>query len=94
MVGSTRGTPGTRRIRRLKSPRPIEVEAAGDGVPLRLRLGRDWQDVSLARRPWRVDQHWWRDAVSRVYYRLAPADGPPLTIYHDLLRDEWFRQEY
>ncbi|HEX5367852.1 MAG TPA: hypothetical protein VFY10_00385 [Dehalococcoidia bacterium] len=54
-----------------------------------------WQDVELTRRPWRIDQHWWRaDPVSRVYYRVAPADGPAFTIYHDLLSGEWARQEY
>jgi hypothetical protein len=94
MVGSTRGTSDTRRIRRLKTPRPLEVEAP-DGVPARIRLGGGWQEVSLARRPWRIDQHWWRAApVSRVYYRIAPEEGPPLTIYLDLVSGEWFGQEY
>jgi hypothetical protein len=62
---------------------------------VRLRLGGDWQDVTLVRRPWRIDQHWWREgAISRLYYRVAPADGPPLTVYHDLVSDTWSRQEY
>jgi hypothetical protein len=29
-----------------------------------------------------------------MYYRVAPEDGPPLTIYHDLVSGSWFRQEY
>ena len=95
MVGSPGRTADTRRIRRLKPPRPLEVEASPDGAPVRLRLGGDWQDVTLVRRPWRIDQHWWREgAISRLYYRVAPADGPPLTVYHDLVSDEWSRQEY
>jgi hypothetical protein len=98
MVSSPRGTSDTRRVRRLKSPRPIEVEAAQDGKPLRLRLGGAWQDIEFVRRPWRIDQHWWRPGgdgpVSRLYYRVAPEDGPPLTIYHDLLSGTWRRQEY
>ena len=53
-----------------------------------------WCAVSLARRPWRVDQHWWRDSVSRIYYRVLVEDRQPLTIYRDLFRDKWFRQEY
>jgi hypothetical protein len=57
--------------------------------------GAGWQDVTLVRRPWRIDQHWWREGpISRLYYRVAPADGPPLTVYHDLISDEWSRQEY
>ena len=95
MVNDTGRAPDTRRIRRLKSPYAVEVEANTAGVPLRLRLGGTWRDVSLVRRPWRIDQNWWRDAeVSRLYYRIAPDNGPPLTIYRDLITGDWFRQEY
>ena len=34
------------------------------------------------------------DAIRRDYFRVAPEDGPPLTVYHDLISDEWARQEY
>ncbi len=95
MVGHTRGTADTRRIRRLKTPKTIEVEASEAGVPLRLRLGGVWQEVSLTRSPWRIDQQWWRgEGVRRDYYRVAPEDGPPLTLYWDLVTGEWYRQEY
>jgi hypothetical protein len=54
-----------------------------------------WSDVALVRRPWRIDQHWWRgEAISRLYYRITTQDGPPFTIYHDLPRGTWSRQEY
>src|SRR5690606_39652139 len=73
MVRHTGRTSDPRRIRRLKSPHTIEVEADRDGAPVRLRLYGLWQDVKLVRRPWRIGQHWWRsDPVSRVYYRVAP----------------------
>ena len=95
MVGTARGTADTRRIRRLKPPLAVEVEADEQGAPRRLRASRAWREVALTRRPWRVDQHWWRgEAVSRVYYRVAPQDGPPLTIYRDLMGGGWYRQEY
>lgn len=95
MVGHTRATADTRRIRRLKTPHSLEIEVASDGVPLRVRLKSAWQDVSLLRRPWRIDQHWWRgELVKRDYYRVAAEDGPPLTVYHDLVSGDWFRQEY
>lgn len=98
MVSNPRTTADTRRIRRLKTPEGIEVEAGADGTPSRLRFHGVWQDVSLMRRPWRIDQHWWRPspegAVRRDYYRVAPEDGPPLTLYRDLVSGEWFRQEY
>ncbi len=68
---------------------------AADGVPLRLRFNGAWQDVTLVQHPWRIDQHWWRsEPVRRDYYRVTPEDGSPLTLYHDLVSDEWLRQEY
>jgi hypothetical protein len=71
------------------------VEADADGTPLRLRLDGPWQSVILVRRPWRVDQHWWRDEpVRRAYFRVAPEDGPPLTLYRETESGRWFRQEY
>jgi hypothetical protein len=87
--------PDPRRIRRLKLPRALEVEASANGVPMRIRTGGVWQDVSLVRRPWRIDQHWWRERpVRRTYFEVMAADGPTLTIYHDHVSGEWFRQEY
>ena len=95
MVGNPRTAADTRRIRRLKTPAAIEVEASEDGIPLRLRSGGVWQDVTLLRRPWLIDQHWWRgEPVRRNYYRVAHDDGRPLTLYRDLVAGEWFRQEY
>jgi hypothetical protein len=95
MVNRPGGSPDPRRIRRLKSPGAIEVEAGAENAPARLRLDGRWQDVHLVRRPWRVDQHWWRsEPVSRVYYRVATEDGPALTVYRDLIANTWARQEY
>ena len=42
MVSHPGRTTDTRRIRRLKSPRALEVEAAEDGTPLR----RDYYEVA------------------------------------------------
>ena len=95
MVTNTGRAPDPRRIRRLKSPGAIEVESDATGMPLRLRLGAQWQDVTLARRPWRIDQHWWRaDAIRRTYYRLELENGPPMTVYYDEVAQTWSRQEY
>jgi hypothetical protein len=71
------------------------VEVREDGSPVRVRAGSTWQDVALLRRPWRIDQHWWRgEPVRRDYFRIAASDGPPLTIYRDALTGAWARQEY
>jgi hypothetical protein len=71
------------------------VETSEDGVPRRLLLDGVWQDVSLTRRPWRIDQLWWRgEPVRRLYYRVAPEDSAPITLYRDLISGAWARQGY
>jgi hypothetical protein len=95
MVSNPGRASDPRRVRRLKSPQAIAVETDETGRPIRLRLGSGWQEVTLIRRPWRIDQHWWRgEPVRRDYFRVAPADGPPLTVYRNRVGRGWFRQEY
>ena len=95
MVSHPGRTTDTRRIRRLKASRAIDVEVDATGMPVNVDLGDRMQPVTLARRPWRVDQYWWRaEPVSRVYYRVVAETGPPLTFYLDEISGEWFRQEY
>ncbi len=73
----------------------MSVRESINGEPEAINLGGDWQSVQLAKRPWRIDQHWWRgNEVSRMYYRVLPEDGPPITVFKDLASGEWFRQEY
>ena len=94
MVSDPRGTLSTRRIRRLNTPQTVSVREAESGEPRTVLIGQVWQAVLLSRRPWRIDQQWWRrKPVSRMYYRVAPEDGPPMTLFRDLSSGEWFRQE-
>jgi hypothetical protein len=55
-----------------------------------------WAPVTLLRRPWRIDQLWWRPggAISRRYFHIALEDQPPITIFQDLLTGVWYRQNY
>lgn len=93
MVGNPGRAPDSRRVRRLNTPTAIEVEPDDAGVPVRVRMG-SWQDVRLLRKPWRIDQHWWRtEPVQRDYFRVAFEDGRPVTIYHDA-GGGWYRQAY
>jgi len=95
MVSHTGRSSDPRRVRRLKSTQAVEVKDGDDGVPVSMRVHGVWQNVSLVRRPWRIDQHWWRsEPISRLYYRVAPDDGPALTIYYDFRTKTWARQEY
>jgi hypothetical protein len=43
---------------------------------------------------WRIDEEWWRDPISRLYFQVELEDGRALTVFHDLAKHAWFAQEY
>ena len=73
----------------------MQVVAATSGSPDAVLIHGDWVTVRTLRRPWLVDQLWWRSRpVNRLYFQVAPEEGPPFTLFHDLLSGDWFLQEY
>lgn len=83
---------GPRRFRPLNAPRPLAVEADGDGAPLRVG-GRM---VASVEETWRIDEGWWRaETVSRRYWRVTLTGGRgTTTIYQDLRTGQWHEQRY
>ena len=43
---------------------------------------------------WRVDDGWWQKPVSRFYYFLELESGSRVTVFHDLIHDGWYRQNW
>ncbi len=41
-----------------------------------------------------MDDEWWRDEISRLYYRLVLADGTTITVFEDLIAGGWYIQRY
>lgn len=44
---------------------------------------------------WKINDEWWRgeeQEIERVYFDLILQSSQRLTVFHDLVRDEWFRQ--
>ena len=83
------------RLRPLNRPRPVRVDAGEDGRPLAVHLSGRPSTVEAVLETWRIDDEWWRPRpVSRMYHRLALADGRTLTVYRELVSDRWFRQSY
>ncbi len=76
-------------LRRLYSPRLVEVEAGPDGRPLAV----EGVGVEAVREEWVVDDRWWdRRPLRRRYFELALADGRSLVVFHDLAGGDWHRQ--
>jgi hypothetical protein len=83
------------RLRPLREPRPIEVEADGEGRPVAVTLSGRRRRVVAVQDAWRIDDEWWRERpVSRLYYELALEDGRVVTIYQDLVNGRWAEPDY
>ena len=41
---------------------------------------------------WRIDDEWWRRAVSRMYFHVTLEGGQLLTLFQDLTTGRWYGQ--
>jgi hypothetical protein len=81
-------------IRVLNLPRQLEVEADEQGVPRAVWVGDAWLQVEAIGDVWRIDDEWWRERITRRYFRVTLAAGSIRTIYQDLATGEWYEQQY
>ena len=88
----TRQTKPVGRLRPLNRPRPIRVVTDEHGTPLRLRIRDRWKRVETVLDTWRIDDEWWREAISRAYFSLLIEGGGHLTVYQDLVETRWYAQ--
>ncbi len=93
MVADTRATARADGLRPLNRPQPVTVQVV-DGQPVLLVEGSRRRRVLRIQDMWQIDDEWWREPISRRYYRLLLEDGVIRTVYHDLIRGTWFSQSY
>ena len=81
-------------LRPLNQPDPLAVEADARGVPKAVLYKGVFRPVASITDTWRIDDEWWRDAISRRYYRVRLDDGSIRTFYEDRTCQQWFAQTY
>ena len=96
MVALSRASLGTHTLRPLNLASMLRVQSDADGAPgavgRRQRIDQ-WRVVTRVQDRWRIDDEWWRDQpVARIYYLVVLDDALLLTVYHDLVVDQWFEQ--
>ncbi len=70
----------------------MQVVANDRGAPTRVRARDRMKQVEAILETWRIDDEWWREAISRAYYSLLLEGGGHLTVYHDLVEGRWYSQ--
>jgi hypothetical protein len=82
------------RLRPLGEPRAVSVRTDEHGEPVHVRLpGKTARRVEAVRELWRIDDEWWRSAISREYRAVVLDDGRNVTLYQDLLDGSWYVQK-
>jgi hypothetical protein len=78
----------------VNEPEALKVEEDAAGLPVAVRIKRR-QSVMTIEDRWRIDDEWWRaEPVSRLYYNVLLASGQRLVLYKDLIKGDWYEQEY
>ena len=83
---------------------PEKVRVTLHGIPNRMRPARivmrrdvqgPWLSVAFIVDIWKINDEWWRgrdEEIERMYFDLLLENGRHMTVFHDLIRDVWYRQ--
>jgi hypothetical protein len=75
-------------------PEPVKIEENAAGQPVAVKLKRRMPVMTIEDR-WRLDDEWWRaEPLSRFYYNVLLASGQRMVLYKDLIKGDWYEQEY
>jgi len=72
----------------------IGVVAKQGGEPTAVALKKRQRKVISIRNIWRIDDEWWREEISRLYYELELDNGSVITVFQDLVSGKWYQQKY
>jgi len=76
------------------TPREIGVIANQEGEPTAVALKKRPRKVVSVRNIWRIDDEWWREEISRLYFELELDNALVVTVFHDLIAGTWCQQKY
>jgi hypothetical protein len=75
--------------RRLYAPRPAQVTAGADGVPVAIGPVA----VESVREEWLVEDRWWTpEPLRRRYFELVLADGRDVVVFEAEDSASWYQQ--
>jgi len=75
-------------------PREIGVRVNGRGEPAVVTWNYRQSRVAAIQNTWRIDDEWWRERISRQYFKVELESGLVLTVFRDLVADKWYQQKY
>ncbi len=88
------------RLKTLGFPFPVHVRMDRERYPVEVRHSgrfgsgqqRSGGKVISIHEIWRIDDEWWRQPISRLYYQVILENGKMMTLYQDLTSGSWYAQ--
>jgi hypothetical protein len=65
------------------------IAVEGGNVPAGFRWQGQRHTIEVVVNRWRVDTDWWAVPIWREYFQVTTDSGLLVTLYHDLLADDW-----
>ena len=95
MVSTARAPLRTDRLRAVNEPQPVTVDVNADGSPAAVgRLGGSAVGkIECINETWRIDDEWWRQTISRLYFETMLEGGKRVVLFYDLIHGHWFMQQ-
>jgi hypothetical protein len=96
MVAHSRAALRVDRLRALNAPHVVEVDVDASEVPRAVRRSKNkggGQAVENIIDVWRIDDEWWRQSISRLYYDVMLEGGGHVVLFKDLVTGDWFAQQ-
>lgn len=99
MVTHSRTPVRADRLRALNQPVPIDVELDACGrlsaiaYPRHLDNEEERTAVDVVIDSWRIDDEWWRNAISRRYLDIVLEGGGHIIVFQDLITGHWYLQK-
>lgn len=82
-----------KQLRVLNQPRPIQVQLGPRGVPVRIHWRGKNCSVEAIKEQWRIDDEWWRNPIARRYLQVVLTTGVLVTLFQDLVEEQWYLQD-
>ena len=93
MVQNPRKTSSFNYLRAINTPIPIVVKESPKKLPKSLVINGYIKHIALISDIWEINDEWWRSKpISRLYYQGITQEGQQITIFKDLIYNQWYQQ--
>jgi hypothetical protein len=71
----------------------VKVDESGSPAVVGQLGGSADQNIESINETWRIDDEWWRQIISRLYFEAILAGGKRIVLFKDLVTGNWFMQQ-